>query len=98
MDDRCSWVYMLASRRHGTLYLGVTGNLITRVWQHKTKQHRGFTAKYNVVRLVWYQEYGEIGMAIAREKQLKKWHRDWKVRLIEEQDPDWIDLYEHITA
>lgn len=98
MEDRHSWVYLLASRRYGTLYLGVTSNLPLRIWQHKTKQHRGFSAKYDVGRLVWFEEHGEISIAIAREKQMKKWHRDWKIRLIEESNPDWIDLYETIIA
>ena len=86
-------VYMLASRRHGTLYLGVTNNLPRRVHQHRTKDVKGFTAKYGVMRLVWYEVYEQITEAIAREKQLKKWHRDWKIRLIEEMNPEWEDLY-----
>jgi putative endonuclease len=86
-------VYMLASRRHGTLYLGVTNNLPRRVHQHRTKEIKGFTAKYGVMRLVWYEVYEQITEAIAREKQLKKWHRDWKIRLIEEMNPEWEDLY-----
>jgi putative endonuclease len=84
---------MLASRRHGTLYLGVTNNLPRRVHQHRTKDVKGFTAKYGVMRLVWYEVYEQITEAIAREKQLKKWHRDWKIRLIEEMNPEWEDLY-----
>jgi putative endonuclease len=86
-------VYMLASRRHGTLYLGVTNNLARRVWEHRTKAIPGFSAKYGVDRLVWYEAYDRIDEAIAREKALKKWRRDWKLRLIEDMNPEWEDLY-----
>jgi putative endonuclease len=86
-------VYMTASGRHGTLYLGVTRNLARRAWQHKTKSFPGFSAKYGVDRLVWYEAYERIDEAISREKMLKKWRRDWKIRLIEEMNPDWQDLY-----
>ena len=85
-------VYMLASGRHGTLYIGVTNNLARRVHEHKTKRHAGFTARYDVVRLVWYESYDRVLEAIQREKALKKWRRDWKIRLIEEFNPDWSDL------
>ena len=88
------YVYMTASRRYGTLYLGVTNNLSRRAWQHKTKVFPGFSAKYGVDRLVWYETYERIDEAIAREKALKKWRRDWKIRLIEEMNPDWSDLYD----
>ena len=84
---------MTASQRHGTLYLGVTGNLSQRIWQHKTKVFSGFSAKYDGDRLVWYEAYERIEEAIAREKAIKKWRRDWKLRLIEEMNPDWQDLY-----
>jgi putative endonuclease len=90
-------VYMLASRRHGTIYIGVTGDLSRRVWEHKTKVYKGFSAKYDVDRLVWYEEYGDPSEAIAREKALKKWRRDWKIRLIEEFNPLWTDLYETLV-
>jgi putative endonuclease len=90
-------VYMLASRRHGTIYIGVTNNLPRRVWEHKTKRFKGFTAKYGVERLVWYEEYDDPAEAIAREKSLKKWHRDWKIRLIEDFNPLWTDLYETLA-
>lgn len=86
-------VYMLASRRHGTLYLGVTNDLARRVSEHKAKRVPGFTAAYDVTRLVWYEAYERIDEAIAREKALKRWRRDWKIRLIEEMNPDWSDLY-----
>ncbi len=86
-------VYMLASRRHGTLYLGVTNNLGRRVWEHREKLYKGFSAAYGVDRLVWYEEYERIDEAIAREKSMKKWRRDWKIVLIEDCNPNWIDLY-----
>ncbi len=86
-------VYMLASRRYGTLYLGVTNDLARRVSEHKSKTIPGFTAAYDVTRLVWYETYDRIDEAIAREKSLKKWRRDWKIRLIDEMNPDWSDLY-----
>jgi putative endonuclease len=86
-------VYLLASRRHGTLYLGITNDLIRRVHEHKSRNIPGFTARYEVDRLVWFEVYDDPSGAIAREKQLKKWRRDWKIRLIEEQNPDWRDLY-----
>nr|WP_183567353.1 GIY-YIG nuclease family protein [Methylorubrum rhodinum] len=91
-------VYLLASRRDGTLYLGVTSNLSRRIWEHKTKAAPGFTAQYGVDRLVWYEVYSRIDEAIAREKAIKKWHRVWKVALIEGMNPDWDDLYDRLNA
>jgi len=90
------YVYILASKRNGTLYIGVTNDLIRRVMQHKNKITGGFTAKYNVNMLVHYEQTESIESAIQREKQLKSWHRDWKLRLIEELNPDWKDLYYEI--
>ena len=87
------YVYLLASGRHGTLYLGVTHNLIRRVYQHKNKLLGGFSARYGVDRLVWFECYDDPVSAITREKEIKKWRRDWKIRLIEENNPDWRDLY-----
>jgi putative endonuclease len=92
------YVYLLASRRYGTLYLGATNNLVRRVHEHKAKAVPGFTARYGVDRLVWYESYDEPVPAITREKELKKWRRDWKIRLIEEQNPEWRDLYPTIVA
>ncbi len=92
------FVYLLASRRHGTLYLGVTNNLSRRVWEHKQKIYRGFSSKYGVARLVWYELHERIDEAIAREKSLKKWRRDWKIGLIEEFNPDWLDLYSTLNS
>ncbi|MBV8755566.1 MAG: GIY-YIG nuclease family protein [Hyphomicrobiales bacterium] len=91
------YVYLLASRRYGTLYLGVTNNLVRRVYEHKTKAAPGFTKRYNVDRLVWFEIHDEILSAIEREKKLKKWRRDWKIRLIEESNPNWADLYEGVA-
>jgi len=87
------YVYLLASRRHGTLYIGVTSDLVRRVHQHKSREVPGFSARYGVDRLVWFESYDDPRDAIAREKALKKWRRDWKIRLIEEMNPDWRDLY-----
>jgi putative endonuclease len=86
-------VYLLASRRDGTLYLGVTRDLARRVHEHKSKILPGFSQKYGVDRLVWYEEYPTAVEAIEREKDIKKWRRQWKVNLIEESNPDWADLY-----
>ena len=91
------YVYLLASRRHGTLYCGVTNDLAKRVYEHKSKTSIGFTSRYDVHRLVWYENYHDPSEAIAREKALKKWHRDWKVRLIEETNPEWSDLYDTLN-
>jgi putative endonuclease len=84
---------LLASRRHGTLYLGVTSDLIRRVYEHKTKSGPGFTSRYDVDRLVRFEIYDDRATAINGEKELKRWRRDWKIRLIEEQNPEWRDLY-----
>ena len=89
-------VYILASKRNGTIYVGVTSNLPERVWQHKNDVVDGFSSKYKVHDLVYFELFGEMDAAINREKQLKKWERAWKVRLIEEQNPHWQDLYESI--
>jgi putative endonuclease len=91
------YVYLLASRKHGTLYLGVTSDIVARVYQHRTKAVGGFTARYDVGKLVWFEIYDDAITAIAREKELKKWRRDWKIRLIEEQNPEWVDLYPGIS-
>ncbi|MGM4907227.1 GIY-YIG nuclease family protein [Tardiphaga sp. 866_E4_N2_1] len=87
------YVYLLASRKHGTLYIGVTNDLIRRVYEHRSKVVDGFTRRYDVDKLVWFEVYDDVLSAIAREKELKKWRRDWKIRLIEEQNPNWMDLY-----
>ena len=91
-------VYILASRRNGTLYIGMTSDLTKRAWQHKNHQIEGFSSKYNVHRLVYFEEHGDVEQAIQREKQLKKWNRAWKLKLIEKLNPTWRDLYEEILA
>lgn len=91
------YVYLLASRKQGTLYLGVTNDLIRRVYEHKSKAVPGFTARYDVRRLVWYECYDDPVNAIQREKEIKKWRRDWKIALIEVSNPDWRDLYGDVT-
>jgi putative endonuclease len=88
------FVYILASAKHGTLYIGVTSNLIRRVYEHKTKVVPGFTKKYDITKVVYYEIFDDPLSAIEREKKLKKWRRDWKIRLIEEENPGWADLYE----
>ena len=90
-------VYILASRPNGTLYIGVTSNLVRRVWEHKNDFVDGFTKQYQVHNLVWYEVHDSMESAISREKALKKWNRAWKVRLIEEDNPGWRDLYEQIS-
>jgi len=90
-------VYILASQRNGTLYVGVTSNLVQRVWQHKELNHPGFTSIYGVKQLVWYEMHGTMESAILRETQVKKWRRAWKIRLIEELNPYWNDLYLSMT-
>jgi putative endonuclease len=89
---------MLASNKNGTLYIGVTSNLVQRVWQHKHHLVKGFSEKYNVHSLVYYEQQDSVQAAILREKQLKKWNRAWKIRLIEENNPDWIDLWGFIQS
>lgn len=91
------WVYILASRKHGTIYIGVTNDLVRRVYQHKNKMTRGFTSEYGVGLLVWFETYDDITAAIEREKELKKWRREWKINLIERDNPNWDDLYGSIT-
>jgi putative endonuclease len=89
-------VYLMASKRNGTLYVGVTSDLIQRVWQHKNDAVEGFTKRYSVHTLVWYEPCGTMESAIAREKAIKEWKRGWKIRLIEGINPDWRDLYEDL--
>jgi len=91
------YVYLLASGKHKTIYLGVTNDLVRRVYEHRTKAIPGFTSRYNVTRLVWFECYDDPTNAIAREKDIKKWRRDWKIRLIEEENLDWSDLYSSIS-
>ena len=90
--ERQPCVYILASGRHGTIYIGVTSDLMGRLFQHRTKATRGFTARYGVARLVYFEMAETMEAAIAREKQLKAWKRDWKIALIERDNPHWEDL------
>ena len=89
-------VYILASRPNGTLYIGVTSDLIQRIWQHKSNLVKGFTERYGVHRLVWYEVHESMESAIQREKAIKKWNRAWKIELIEKNNPTWGDLYNEI--
>lgn len=89
---------MLASARNGTLYVGVTSNLIQRVWQHKNGLVEGFTKRYKTHLLVWFEQHEEMLGAIAREKAIKKWERQWKLELIETTNPYWLDLYPLVTG
>ena len=91
------FVYILASKLGGTLYVGVTNDLVRRVFEHKTNSVKGFTEKYDVHRLVYFEQFDDIENAIRREKRIKKWNRSWKVRLIEETNPNWTDLYPNIA-
>lgn len=87
------YVYILASRKYGTLYIGMTDDLAKRIWEHKEKILNGFTAKYGVNKLVWYEVHDSRESAFARERAMKKWNRGWKIELIENDNPDWRDLY-----
>jgi putative endonuclease len=98
MKERLYFVYILASRRNGTLYTGVTNDVLHRTWQHKNDLVAGFTKKYGVHILVWFETHTDIRDAIAREKQIKKWNRAWKIRLIEKNNSGWNDLYERLLG
>ena len=95
MQEKSPFIYIMASDRNGTLYLGVTSNLIQRVWQHK-QDKKGFTGRYEVFNLVYLESHISMDAAISREKQLKKWKRQWKMRLVEEMNPGWKDLWPEI--
>jgi len=92
--DRTPCVYLLASGFHGTLYTGATSNLLVRIWQHREEVTRGFTKRYGVKRLVWFEIHERMDTAIGREKSIKRWQREWKVQLIEADNPTWRDLAE----
>ncbi len=94
MEVKCYYVYILASRKNGTLYIGVTSDLQHRLHQHKCGMAPGFTKRYGVHRLVYFETFCRIGDALTAEKRLKKWNRSWKIRLIEEHNPEWKDLCE----
>ena len=92
------YVYILASKKNGTLYTGVTSELIKRVWEHKSEFVEGFTKKYKVHTLVYYESTTDVHEAIKREKNIQAWKREWKLRLIEENNPDWKDFYPEIAG
>ncbi len=94
--DKQPAVYILASKRDGTLYIGVTSNLVKRIWEHKNNMVEGFTKRYTVHRLVWYELHESMESALTREKRLKNWKRKWKLELIETRNPKWLDLYNMI--
>jgi putative endonuclease len=96
--DRSYWVYILASDIGGTLYIGVTNDLVRRVYEHRTNAVPGFSGRYGVHRLVYYEQFSDIESAIRREKRLKKWNRAWKIELIEKTNPNWIDLFSGIAS
>jgi putative endonuclease len=98
MGDKKMFVYILAGKRNGTLYTGVTNDLIRRTYEHRTDTDQGFTKKYQVHKLVYFEEYDDPYTAISREKELKKWRRKWKLELIEKNNPGWKDLWEEITG
>jgi putative endonuclease len=95
--DRQAFVYLLASRRNGTLYVGVTSNLVKRCWEHRNHLASGFTQRHGVRQLVYYESHDSMQPAILREKQIKGWNRAWKLRLIEKFNPDWSDLWDQIA-
>ena len=97
-QGRTSWVYILASDVGGTLYTGVTSDLVGRVYNHRTDGVEGFSRRYAVHRLVYFEQFDQIEFAIRREKRLKKWKRDWKIALIEKSNPHWSDLYSSIAG
>ncbi|MCL5666860.1 MAG: GIY-YIG nuclease family protein [Patescibacteria group bacterium] len=92
------WVYILASKRNGTLYVGVTNNPVRRIWEHRNDFVGGFTKKYQVHILVYLEETNDVMAALEREKQLKKWKRQWKINLIQSKNPSWKDLYNNLTV
>jgi len=95
-EEKDYYIYIMASQRNGTSYIGITLNLIDRVYKHKKGIYKGFTNRYKVDKLVYYEMYGDVYDAIDREKQLKKWNRKWKLDLIEKVNPQWQDLYDNL--
>jgi putative endonuclease len=91
------YVYILANKRNGTLYIGMTDDLVRRVWQHREGTIEGFTKAYSVRNLVWFEEHSTRASAFSRERQMKKWNRNWKLREIESSNPEWRDLWEQIA-
>ena len=98
MQKNESYVYIMASKKYGTLYIGITSDIVWRIYEHKEKRVEGFTKKYNIDKLVYFETYTDINEAIFREKQIKKWRRDWKINLIEQNNPYWQDLYHELIG
>ena len=96
MNNKTYYVYIMASKRNGTLYIGVTNDLIRRVYEHKTNGVEGFTEKYRVHKLVYWEQSDSVESALQREKQLKRWNRQWKIALIEKENSNWEDMYEQL--
>ena len=96
VKDHNYFVYILASKRNGTLYTGMTNNLERRMWEHKSGYIKGFTDQHNVKMLVWFEHHTDVNYAIAREKRIKRWRRKWKLALIEEMNPGWNDLHDEM--
>ena len=91
------FVYRITNKRYGTLYVGVTRDLVKRIYEHRSKFVEGFTKRHDLKRLVWYETHEDVTAAIAREKLIKKWHRDWKINLFQAMNPEWSDLYDTIV-
>jgi putative endonuclease len=96
MNSNQYFIYIITNKKQGVLYIGVTNNLIKRIYEHKQELVKGFTKKYKLKKLVYFEIYDDVNEAILREKRLKKWNRDWKIELIEKTNKNWIDLYEEI--
>ena len=97
MNGKHYYVYILSNKRNGTLYTGITSDLIKRIWQHKNESAEGFTKQYGLKRLVHFEQYQDVKEAILREKRIKKWNRQWKINLIEQNNPNWDDLYQKLV-
>ena len=94
--EKVFWVYILARRKRGTLYVGLTSDIVRRAWEHRNHALPGYTARYGIDRLVWCEQHPEFASAVEREKKIKRWRRAWKYALIETENPDWRDLYEDL--
>ena len=97
MNGKHYYVYILCNKRKGTLYTGITSNLIKRIWQHKNEAVEGFTKQYGLKCLVHFEQYQDVKEALLREKRIKKWNRQWKINLIEQNNPNWDDLYQKLV-
>ena len=97
MTDKSYYLYILCNKRNGTLYTGITSDLVRRIWQHKNGAIEGFTKRYGLKLLVHFEQYTDVKEAILREKRIKKWNRQWKIHLIEKDNPNWEDLYQKLT-